>query len=116
MPVSWIQYQGKQILYADYRNLKSEELMLANLKEELKFYENATELLCLNDYRDTYISKTFMNKVSEAGKKYKHVHTRSAILGITGLKKIFLNSYAAITGDALRSFDDETKAKEYLVS
>ena len=117
MPISWIEYKGKKILYADYRNLKSEDLMLANLDEELKFYEKTNgKILSLNDYRDTYISKEFMNKVTEAGKKFKGIHEKSAILGITGIKKILLNSYSVLTGDPTRSFDEEEKAKEYLAS
>ena len=116
MPITWIDYKGRRILYADYRGLKSEDLMLKNLEAEAAAYENChTKILSLNDYRDTFVSKSFMGKVTELGKATKDKTLKAAVLGITGLKGILLNGYASITGQAVRAFDDEISAKEYLV-
>jgi len=117
MPVQWIDYKGKRILYADYRNLKSEDLMLQNLKAEGDVYRNSSMgILSLNDYRDTYISKDFMEKIKELGKVHKGRTTKAAVLGITGIKQIFFNVYSAFTGEHVKCFSDEISAKEYLVN
>ncbi|MFO7658682.1 MAG: hypothetical protein R6W78_16605 [Bacteroidales bacterium] len=116
MPVSWIDYKGHKILYADYRGLKSEDLMLKNLEKEAEFYRNCQfKVLSLNDYRDTFASKNFMSKITELGKEFKDRHLKSAVLGISGVKGILLNGYASLTGQPLRTFDDEVSAKEYLI-
>ncbi len=116
MPVQWIDYKGHKILYADYRGLVSEEKMLENLKAEEEFYRTiTTKVLSLNDYRDTYVSNNFINKVTELGKINKDKNLRSAILGISGMKKLLLNTFSMVSGMPVRSFDSETDAKEYLV-
>jgi hypothetical protein len=116
MPIQWIDYKGHKILYADYRGLISEEKMLQNLETEGEFYKTITsKILSLNDYRDTFVSNNFINKVTALGKINKDKNLRSAILGITGMKKILLNTFSTISGMPVRSFDDETEAKEYLI-
>lgn len=116
MPVQWINYKGTQILYADYRGLKTDEKMLENLKIESEFYDKTdSKILSLNDYRDAVISKSFMERITEVGKKNKGKNLRSAVLGMTGLKGILFNGYAKLTGEQMRCFDDETSAKEYLI-
>jgi hypothetical protein len=117
MPVQWIEYKGKKILFADYRGLKSEDLMLQNLKEEGEFYKSSnSKILSLSDFRDTYISKEFMDKVKQLGKEHKEKTAKSAVLGITGIKNIFINVYTAFTGESLKCFNDEISAKEYLIN
>ncbi len=117
MPVQWIEYKGHKILYADYRGLVSEDKMLENLKAEEEFYKTiSSKILSLNDYRDTYVSNNFINKVTELGKINKDKNLKSAILGISGVKKLLLNTFSTISGMPVRSFSDETEAKEYLVS
>lgn len=116
MPVEWIEHKGVKILYANYRGIKDEEGMLRNLEAEDEVYSKAaSKIISLNDYRDSVLSKEFMSKVTEMGKKYKAVQGKAAVLGITGMKKIMLNGYSAITGDPIRSFDDEESAKAYLL-
>ena len=98
MPVSWMKHNDRLILYSDYRGLKSEDKMLENLKE------------------DTFISKTFMNELTEVGKRQKGKTLKSAILGVTGFKKVFVNAYSRVTGEAVRAFDTEEAALNYLTS
>jgi hypothetical protein len=116
MPVEWINYKGCQILYCDYRNMKNDDELLENLKKEAEIYEKTqSKILCLNDYRDAVLSKVFMDKITEVGKLNKGKTLKAAILGITGLKKILLIGYSKITGEAIKPFDDEISAKEYLI-
>jgi hypothetical protein len=117
MPVQWIEYKGKKILYADYRGLKSEDLMLQNLKAEGEIYKSTSfNILSLADFRDTYISKDFMEKIKQLGKEHKGRTAKAAVLGITGIKNIFINVYTAFTGESLKCFNDELSAKEYLIN
>ncbi|MBN1181329.1 MAG: hypothetical protein JXB49_03510 [Bacteroidales bacterium] len=117
MPVSWIDYKGRKILYADYRGLKTEDAMLQNLRTEADFYAKSNfKILSLNDYRDSVVSNNFMNKVTELGKATKDKTDKAAVLGITGLKKILINGYASFTGQHVKVFENEITAKEYLVT
>ena len=117
MPVTWIDYKGRKILYADYRGLRNEEAMLQNLKIEADFYAKTNlKILSLNDYRDSVVSSDFMNKINELGKATKNKTDKAAVLGISGLKKILINGYARVTGQHVKVFEDEITAKEYLVT
>lgn len=117
MPVQWIDYKGFQILYSDYRGLKTEEQMLENLKKEAEIYQKTTfKILSLNDYRDTVVSKAFMDKITELGKQHKGRTQKAAVIGISGMKSILFNGYAKLTGEPARCFDNEMSAKEYLIS
>ena len=117
MPVSWIDYKGRKILYADYRGLRTEDDMMKNLDSEAGFYtQTHLKILSLNDYRDSVVSNKFMNKVTELGKATKGKTDKAAVLGVTGLKKILINGYAKITGQHVKIFENEIAAKEYLIT
>ena len=112
---SIITYKGKEISYLDYRGMKLEEI-LKTIDETVKksLLENKRRLQ-LSNLTGVYAVPEFMEKVSEAGKKTKHLTIKSAVVGITGAKKLLLNAYNAFTGVSLKAFDDEESAKEWLV-
>lgn len=111
-------YKGQRILYFDYRGLRGEEL-LAQLKANTKtvLETPGNEILTLSDFTGTYATDEFMayaqsDESKAAAKKTK----RKAFLGVTGVKKIFLNVYNTVTGVKARAVDDIEAAKDYLVS
>ena len=118
MAVTFIEYKGKTIVYADYRGLKKEQQMLEVLDELGMVGRKAKDkILLLQDYRDTYLTKDFMVKVKTLGKELALTKiNKHAMLGITGMKKILLRAYVGFSGDTVRIFDLEEQAKEYLVS
>ena len=111
-----ITYKGSEIIYVDYRG-KSEDEMLevaASLKEYL--LSDPGEHLRLVNISDTPATRKFTAYIREMGKQTKDIPVKGAIVGITGAKKVLLSGYNRLLGGAMRPFDDEETAKEYLVS
>jgi hypothetical protein len=53
-----------------------------------------------------------MNEASAATKAYAH---RTAVLGVTGVKRKLADLLIALTGQSLKYFDDIEAAKNWLV-
>jgi hypothetical protein len=75
------------------------------------------DFLTLSDFRNTYADDESLAYLrSDEMKAVSKKSTKKAILGITGLKKMFFNIYNTFTGAEAKAFDDEEAAKEYLIS
>lgn len=117
MPVTWIEHKGKKIIHSDYRGYYTQEEMLANLDQLQKVIkETEGNVLILADIRDCNVNSKFMNEIKRVGKELLAARAeKTAILGITGVRKILVRTYNVFSGDEILAFDDEEKAKEYLV-
>lgn len=111
-----ITHRGQEIIYIDYRG-QSEEQMLATASS-LRDYllANPHDHLRLVNISETPATRRFTAYIRELGKETKHIPVRAAIVGITGAKKVLLSGYNRLLGGAMRPFDDEETAKEYLVA
>ncbi|NJO88512.1 MAG: STAS/SEC14 domain-containing protein [Chloroflexia bacterium] len=116
---SVINYKGKEIAYIDYRGLKLEQMLqtLNNAVETAikRSQEGHPPRPLLINISDAYAVPEFMEKSKEAGKKTRHLTSKSAIVGITGAKKILLQAYNLFTRINTKVFDDEESAKEWLI-
>ena len=119
MPVNYIQYKGKKILYVDYRNMTGEQTAeaIANLEEEAKEMRTWTKKgLILTDFRNAKASAEYMAHAKKLGKEvFAEKIQKSAALGITGVKNILLQAYNAFSKDKLVPFNSEEEAKEWLI-
>lgn len=117
-PLQFITYKGQEILYFDYRGLRGKDVaeqLQANTRAMLQLPRN--DLLTLSDFRNTYgDAETVAYLKGDEIKAVSKKSRRKAILGITGIKKMFLNIYNTVTGAGARAFDDEEAAKEYLIA
>ncbi len=114
----YLTYKGQEILYFDYRDLREEQL-LEQLQTNTRLMLNSPrdDFVTLSDFRNAYADEESLaylksDEIKAASKKSR----KKAVLGITGLKKMFLNIYNAFTRAGARAFDDEDAAKEYLIS
>ena len=116
--ISWIEYKGFRILYTDYGSSHEENVRL--LEEQGTYEENDPDILIISDYNGTSASQEYMQKVKEYGKKFrrnKDTNVKNAVLGISGVKKTLFESYLFFTYDGhTRLFNNETEAKEWLIS
>lgn len=119
MPVSYIQYKGKTILYVDYRNMTGDQTKeaIAILEEEAREMRTWTQKgLILTDFRNAKASSEYMAHAKKLGKEvFADKIQKSAALGITGVKSILLQAYNAFTKDKIIPFDTEEEAKEWLI-
>ncbi|OHD07316.1 MAG: hypothetical protein A2086_03115 [Spirochaetes bacterium GWD1_27_9] len=118
MSVNWIEYKGKKILYCDYRCFKQEKEWLENIEIVAKELINSQEkVLSLTDFRNAEgLGQDYLTRAKVLGKEIiKDKVERSAVIGISGMRKLLLNTYNLLSGDKMIIFEDEITAKEFLV-
>lgn len=115
--VSYIQHKGKKIMYVDYTHCKNPKELMDVLDEVRREYERTTEtFIALADFRGTFGNSEFMKKANQLAKDHLDKRTlKTAVLGVTGIKKILLNGYNALINNKLVAFDTKEEALEYLV-
>lgn len=117
MPVSYITHKGKDILYVDLTESRTEKRSLELLEETREAYLNASgKLLVLVNSDGAFVNAVVSSKMKEYGRTYfKDRAERRAFVGIQGLKKLILKAYTKMVGGNIRVFDDLDEAKDYLV-
>ena len=118
MQVKWIEYKGKKILSVDYRGANSLEDMVNVLHQEVNIEKTLKEkTVVLANFEGTHGSGEYMSELKKLGKEVRNEKTsKTALLGITGVKKVLLSAYIAFTGDKnLRPFDNEEDALAWLI-
>ena len=117
MRSTWIEHKGKRIFYQDFsKNFYNSAAVKAELHEVQKVVtaEPRDSVLVLSDFRDTTVGSDLlasMNAASAATKAYVH---KTAVLGVTGMKRKLADLLTALTGQPLKYFDDIEAAKNWL--
>jgi hypothetical protein len=118
MRSNWIEHQGKKIFYQDFsKNFYNSAAVKAELTEvkNIVMAQPLNSVLVLSDFRDTNVGSDLlseMNSASAATKAYVH---KTAVLGVTGMKRKLADLLTALTGQPLKYFDDIESAKNWLV-
>lgn len=118
MRSTWIEHKGKKILYQDFSELF---FNYDAVKEELEEVQKvvleqpAGSLLVLSNFTDTTIAGDLMGILNESSRITKDHINKTAVLGVTGIKRRLADMLTKLTGQALKYFDDEYSAKEWLV-
>jgi len=116
MPVKYIQYKGKTILYCDFRNLTAEEgiATLDAEAREMKTWKEKGLILC--DYHNSKGTSEFMSHAKKLGKEvFAPMTLKAAAIGVTGIQSVLLQAYNAFSKDKLVPFATEEEAKEWLI-
>ncbi len=117
MHSTWIEHKGKKIFYQDFsRHFYQSAAVKAELAEVQKVVtaQPQDSVLVLSDFRDTNVGNDLlsaMNAASAATKTYVH---KTAVLGVTGMKRKLADILTALTGQQLKYFDDMESAKNWL--
>ena len=117
MRSTWIDHKGKKILYQDFsKNFYNSAVVKTELEEvkNIVMGEPLNSVRVLSDFRDTNVGTdllTAMNNASAATKA--HVH-KTAVLGVTGMKRKLADLLTAVTGQPLKYFDNIESAKDWL--
>ena len=115
-----IEHKGVKIVYLDYRNLKKTEDFKRKVHatiERTKFYEenNISDLLVLTDLTDSFIVGDASKYLKQSTKLGKSFVKKSAVIGITGAKKVILNIINVFSGYQTKAFDTAEEAKDWLI-
>ena len=118
MRSEWIEYKGKKIFYQDFsRNFYDAAAVKTELAEVQKVVkaQPLNSALVLSDFRDTNIGSDVLSEMNAASAATKdHIH-RTAVLGVSGMKRKLADLLIAITGQPLKYFDNMESAKDWLV-
>ena len=114
----WIEHKGRKIFYQDFsKNFYNASAVRAELTDVQKVViaEPKDSVLVLSDFRDTTVGSDLLSSMNEASAATKaHVH-KTAVLGVTGMKRKLADLLTALTGQSLKYFDDMEAAKNWLV-
>ncbi len=110
-------YKGQTIFIARYDHMSLDELRVE--VEEVKKYmaENMAnrDILVLVDTNGTLVSPEVLSLFKEISSKSSQYRTKTAILGMTGPRRIFLDIVSKFSKVNVMPFDDADKAKEWLI-
>ena len=119
MRSKWISHKDRQIFWQDFSNHSS--LDTDAVKEELQAVEEIVtqqpknSVLVLADFRNTQIGKDLMDLMIDGSNKTKSYVRKTAVLGVFGTKRILADALVRFTGQPLTFFDNEEKAKDWLI-
>ncbi len=119
MSISHIVHKGTKIMFADYRACKLPEQQLELLDEVAKTMQaQKKEVRLLVDYDGVTAGSEYMSKLKAYGNTVFKEHMKcSAVLGITGLKKILFNGYNLATGAKnVKAVANREEALDWLVA
>ncbi len=119
MPAKWMDCKGKSILYVDFRKLSSQEILLLMKKSDEMVLASPTKVLYLGNIEDAAVSREVMGQLKQyAYKSVRKNFEKLAVVGVTGVKKVFLDAFVAMldkSGVQVKSFKTEDDALKWLV-
>ncbi|RPJ27299.1 MAG: hypothetical protein EHM33_08495 [Chloroflexi bacterium] len=118
MRSDWIEYNGRKIFYQDFsKNFYNSAAVKAELDEVQKVVisQPLNSTLVLSDFRDTNVGSDLLSAMNAASTATKAYVRKTAVLGVTGMKRKLADLLTAITGQPLKYFDDIETAKKWLV-
>ena len=117
MRSTWIEHRGKKILYQDFsKNFFNSAVVKAELTEVQKIViaQPLNSVLVLSDFRDTNVGSDLLSAMNTASAATKDHVQKTAVLGVTGMKRKLADLLTALTGQPLKYFDDMESAKSWL--
>ena len=117
MKSKWIEYNEKRIFFQDFANqFYNTEAVKKELEEVQAIVkaEPANSVLVLSDFRNTNIGRDLLPIMNAASAATKDHVKRTAVLGLTGVKRALADMLTQLTGQALKYFDEELAAKDWL--
>jgi hypothetical protein len=111
-------YRGKTIHLFNYEGLRGADLLeTVRAATQIMLKAEAGRLLVLTNFTNTYLDDQIMGYLTGAESRAASHHAHKiAVVGVTGLKKLFFNMYNAVTVTQAKAFDTVGAAKDYLVA
>jgi hypothetical protein len=117
MKSKWIEHNGKKIFYQDFSNqFFNEQAVIEELNavQEIVMSQPENSVLVISNFSNTEVTMNLMPILNEASSKTKAHVRKTAVLGVTGVKRTLGDLLSRITGQALMYFNNEFDAKEWL--
>jgi hypothetical protein len=118
MRSEWIEHKGKKIFYQNFsKQFFNSTVVKAELGEvqQVVLSQPLGSVLVLSDFRDTNVGSDLLSAMNAASAATKAHVRKTAVLGVTGMKRKLADLLTAITGQQLKYFDNLEAAKDWLV-
>jgi hypothetical protein len=118
MKSTWIEFHGNKIFYQDFsKNFYNSAAVKTELEEvqQVVKAQPLDSVLVLTDMRDTSVGTDLLPIMNAASAATKAHVRKTAVLGVTGMKRKLADLLTALTGQPLKYFDDMESAKRWLV-
>jgi hypothetical protein len=104
------------IVFVDYSNMKSVELIAEaqRLHDEARSHFAGTKVKVLVDIRGAMMSSEAVRALKDSTKRDSAMVEKTAVVGVTGMKKILADAIAAFSGTHTKYFATKAEALEWL--
>jgi hypothetical protein len=118
MQITWVDFKGKKILYADYRQCGSAENLTKLLDEVIAIVKKTANVLIISNFEGEIAYPAFIERIKLWGKDHCQKNIiKSAVIGISGIRMVYYNTYIILTGDKkTKAFGNYNSAVEWLTS
>jgi hypothetical protein len=123
MKSKWVELEGKRILFIDLSKFQSNMLgfetelnqAISSIGQEM-YQQPLHSVLVLVDLTDTNLTKTSNQLLSERIGDTKKYVLRTAVVGMTGIRGVFLDYFARLAGSETVGFDNVEAATKWLLT
>ena len=117
MKSKWIEHQGKRIFFADYSGFQDFDAFKAEADDStsITITQPDNSVLLLVDVTDTAGNQEMVDYIIKSANKDKEKMKKTAVIGVSGYRRIFLRTVVRFTGMSLKDFSDIEEAKDWLV-
>lgn len=115
--IKFIDHRSKNILLLDFSYCKSEEVLaLIDTARQVLTMQPFDSVLTLTDVTETKFNETVVNAMKNFAKSNKPYVRASAVVGVTGLKRIVFDAVVKFTGRNMSLHDNRESALSWLAS
>jgi hypothetical protein len=122
MKSKWIEHQGRRILYMDLSGFKENLIAFeAELNEAVTtvgqemYQQPLNSVLVLVDLRNTTMTQKVQTMLSDRITDTRKYVLRTAVIGMTGIRRVFLDFFSRLAASDTGSFDEPEAGKNWLV-
>ena len=115
--VKQITYKGQEILFQSFKDEKDPAIItdrLHKVKEHILIQPDKSILL-LSDVTNTYYNPELISIMKNFSRAITPHVKASAMVGITGITKIFFNALVKLTGREIKAINSLEEARDWLV-
>ncbi len=108
----------RNIVFVDYRNMKPAELIAEaqRLHEEARLHFAGKQVRVLVDITGVMLNTEAVQALKDSTKRDSAIVERTAVVGITGVKKVLADAIAKFSGTHTRYFASQEEALEWLTA
>lgn len=118
MPIEWIDYKGKRILYVDYRGLGPDEVLKEMKESDAVVRAARGKVLYLGNIENAVVSGDVMGELRQYAERIvRRKFARLAVVGVTGAMVVSMEAFLGMVSRSLvqvRSFATEAEGLDWL--